>query len=277
MPRFIFLLISIVFLFSSVGRADPLQATNLLTVYICPIQRADAMLLTYKNYSMLIDTGEAADYNAVDQMINYARVDRIDYVVNTHPHHDHLGSLPQLINNYEIGEFYTCFPEDFSSPGVVQQEAISALQAANIPVHSIDDGDQLLLGDVTLTVYRQKETKSPKPAVSVNSHSMMLMVKYGICRMLLTADVTVGAQNIFVRNGYDLSADVMKLPHHGRERMSAKFFKAVDPDYVFITNNKSDSKNARKQLNSYRLKPLLTSNGLIRYQTDGVYWTAEQF
>ena len=272
MAKYVSFLIIAIMVFSVVGTAEqPLpESVDPLYVYVYPLRRADAMLLIKGDQSMLIDTGEAEHYDIVSQLLNQLGIKRIDYVVNTHPHHDHLGGLPQLAKNYEIGEFITCFQEDFTGKGVVQHEAISALKESNMPISYVDDGDKLFLGDVVLTVMRQTE------ASSVNAHSMMLMVEYGQCRMLLTADVTVAAQNIFIRDGYDLKADVLKFPHHGRERMSPKFLKAVDPEYVFITNNKSDSEAARKQLGLYKIKQFITRNGLICFKCDGVNWEVSQ-
>ena len=241
-----------------------------LYVFVCPLQRADAILLVQGAQVMLVDTGEATDFPIVSQLLDQLSIRRIDYVVNSHPHHDHLGGLPELVANYEVGEFITCFPAGFEGQGVVQRQAIQALHDKDIPICFVDHGECLLFGDSVISVYRQTDYKS------VNAQSMMLLLEYNQCSMLLTADITVDAQNAFLREGFELKSDVLKVPHHGRERMSSAFLEKVDPSCVFITNGYSDSEETRKQLQQRDIPYFVTKDGLICFECDGFEWRVSQ-
>lgn len=250
--------------------AEPVVADDSLLLYICPLQRADAMILQQGGRTMLIDTGEAKDAAVVCQALDDLGITRIDFILNTHPHHDHLGGLPELLERYEVGLFYTGFPNDFSAQGVVQQEAVAALRRKGVPIIHIDNGQVLFVGDVKISVLRCKNFSS------VNAQSLMLLLEFGQNRLLLTADVTANAQNSIAASTSDLKADILKAPHHGRERMNAAFLNSVAPSYVFITNGISDSKDLRSQLEKRGIPYGLTRNGFICLIGDGQQWWIQQ-
>ncbi len=239
---------------------------DVLQVSICPLVRADAILLTQGDVSLLIDTGEATDAGTLAGLLAEKGITRLDMLINTHPHHDHLGGLPALLEKVEVARFVTGFDEGMTGKGVVQKEAVAALNKKEIPIMHVDDGDVLQAGDIRLTVMRRNDL------TSVNDRSLMLMVEYGSCRMLLTGDVTAKAQKLFVEEGYDLRADILKAPHHGREKMYASFLTKAAPDFVFITNNSSDSKDVRSQLSRKSIPYQITREGFIYLRCNGQAW-----
>lgn len=239
---------------------------EVLQVSICPLVRADAILLTCGDTALLVDTGEKTDADTLANVLATRGVDRLDMVINTHPHHDHLGGLPALLDKVEVGLFVTGFEESFTGKGVVQKEAVAALKKKDVPIQHVDDGDELTLGGISIRFMRRNDL------TTVNDRSLMLMVEYGSCRMLLTADVSTKAQKLFVEEGYDLEADILKAPHHGREKMYASFLTAVGPDFVFITNNSSDSKDVRSQLSKKSIPYQITREGTIYLRCNGQSW-----
>lgn len=238
----------------------------ILQVSICPLVRADAILLTQGDVALLVDTGEATDADTLAQLLEARGITRLDMVVNTHPHHDHLGGLPALLEKVQVEQFITGFDEGITGKGVVQKDAVAALKKKDIPIQHVDHGDVLQVGSIRLTVLRRNDL------TSMNDRSLMLMVEYGACRMLLTGDVTAKAQKLFVQEGCDLKADILKAPHHGREKMYASFLTGVAPDFVFITNNSSDSKDVRSQLSKKSIPYQITREGFIYLRCNGQDW-----
>ena len=78
-----------------------------LSIHYIDVGEADSIFITNNGYSMLIDGGENEDGKLV---VNYLKeelnVTKIDYVVGTHPHEDHIGGLDDVINNIEVKEVY---------------------------------------------------------------------------------------------------------------------------------------------------------------------------
>ena len=56
---------------------------------------------------MVIDAGNPSTFPDVDRALKALGITRIDYLVASHPHVDHIGSFAQLLSNYEIGAVYT--------------------------------------------------------------------------------------------------------------------------------------------------------------------------
>lgn len=261
MKKLLAVLLLIVLCFPAAALGD--QA---LQVSICPFVRADAILLTLGDCALLVDTGEATQADTLAQLLEEQGVSTLNMVINTHPHHDHLGGLPALLEKVTVEQFVTGFSETQTGKGVVQKEAIAALKKNDVPILTVDDGDVLAVGDIRITVMRRNDL------TTINDRSLMLMVEYGTCRMLLTADVTSKAQKLFVQDGYDLKADILKAPHHGREKMYSSFLTGVSPDFVFITNNSSDSKDVRSQLSKKSIPYQITREGFIYLRCNGQSW-----
>ena len=132
------------------------------------------------------------------------------------------------------------------------------------------DGDVFTLGDAKLTVIQQLKVSG------ANKQSMMLMVEFGDCRMLLGADVTGQAQDVVVSTHDDLRADVLKFPHHGLNKLMAGFLEAVNPAYAVFTHGSLDTSASQQQLDKIGAFYSFATWGTIHLATDGREWHVEQ-
>ncbi len=252
------------------SEAEPFgEDENLLHFYVCPLLGADCMILMQGDEVMLVDMGKANQYETIKGVLNDLGVTTIKYAFNTHPHDDHLGSMKYLVDDFTFGTFMTAFPDDYSGDAIIQRSTLKVINAKGIPVEKIDDGYTFTLGDAQLTVIRQTKYKNPNPM------SCMLMVEFGECKMLLTADVIGSAQLLFAEN-YDLDADILKYPHHGLNTVFAEFLSNISPEYTVITHGYANTKDAQKQLQKSDIWYDFASWGLIHLTTNGEYWIVEQ-
>lgn len=252
------------------GETEPFaEDAQALDLYVAPLLGADCMVLTVQDKTMLIDMGKAKDYDAIMTVLGDLGIDHIDVAFNTHPHDDHLGSMRKLIKSVTVDRFITVFPDNYSGDNTVQISTLKDLKAAGIPVDTLADGDVIELGDMKATIYRQTKYRATNPL------SAMLMVEYGTCRMLLTADVIGSAQEYFAET-HDLKADVFKFPHHGLNKLATSFVEEIDPEYCFFTHGYANTKDAQKQLNKYGIPHDFATWGVIHLSTDGQRWIVEQ-
>ena len=87
------------------------EDAELLTLHVCPLTGADAMLLTYGEHNMLVDTGKRIDFDKLQDMLLRAGLDHVDMIFNTHPHSDHIGGvIPLVESGFQVGQFMTVFP-----------------------------------------------------------------------------------------------------------------------------------------------------------------------
>lgn len=255
------------------GETEPFAAEEtLLQLRVCPLLGADSMLLTLGEHSMLIDMGNEGDAAAVARMVNQeAGLKRVEYAFSTHPHSDHISGLPGLLSSVGIDTFLTVFPLDYrdtTGPDVRQIRAVRALNEANVPIETLDDGDVIPFGDAKITVLRQHQ-------FTTNNRSAMLLVEYGDCRLLLTADVENQGQAVLLKT-YDVHADIMKFAHHGVTKMDQAFLEAVHPELAFFTHGSGNTKDAQRQLKSMSIPHLFATWGTITLSCNGEKWIVEQ-
>lgn len=254
------------------GEAEPFAPEEaLLHVYICPLLGADAMVLTQGGQVMLVDMGKDHQADEIMAVLDSLGIEHINVAFNTHPHDDHVGALPALLDRYSFGFFVTGFPEDLKrGKSVIQRETMAALAAAEVKVIRMDDGDGLFLGEAEMRVIRLNEGSL------VNPRSCMLLVRYGECSILLAADVTAEAQRELARTRDGLKADILKYPHHGLGRLAKEFLKAVSPEYAVFTHGSKNTKAAQSQLRANDVTFGFATWGVIHLSTNGRYWLVEQ-
>ncbi|MCL1788362.1 MAG: MBL fold metallo-hydrolase, partial [Defluviitaleaceae bacterium] len=79
-----------------------LEADEILVSFI-DVGQGDAILVRSQDHAVLIDGGEHAQRNALTGYLRAAGIRRLDYVVATHPHSDHIGGLVTVLGQFEIG------------------------------------------------------------------------------------------------------------------------------------------------------------------------------
>ena len=262
------------------GETEPFpQDAELLTLRVCPLLGADAMLLTLGEHSMLIDAGKKTDFEALRAMLADAGLTEVEYAFNSHPHSDHAGGIrPLLEQGFGIGAFITFFPPDYTDPGgqsQIQQATIAAVEAAGVPILTLKTEDTIPFGSALLTVYRIADDRYVAGS-DCNNRSAMLMIQYGECSVLLTADVENEVQPKLAEL-YDLKADILKYPHHGTVILHNDFLRDVDPEYVVFTHGTKNTLDAQRQLVRFGYDRMAFATwGLITLQTDGHKWIVRQ-
>ena len=256
------------------------ENAELLTLRVCPLLGADCMLLTLGEHSMLVDTGRKLQAGTILDVLKDAGLDSVEYVFSTHPHQDHLGGMiPLLEAGLGVGTFFTVFPHnyvEFIGDYEVQPETIKALEARNIPVADLKRDDTIPFGDAEITVLRITDNAIETGARTCNDMSAMLMVKYGDCSMLLTADVE-RMDEIELADLYDLKADILKYPHHGMSSIEPVFLDEIQPEFVFFTHGAGDTHRAQVQIYEAGYERMCFATwGTITIRTDGTKWIVKQ-
>ena len=260
---------------------EPFPANaELLTLRVCPLLGADCMLLTLGEHSMLVDTGRKMQAETVLDVLNEAGLTSVEFVFNTHPHPDHLGGMiPLLEAGLGVGTFFTVFPHnyvEYIGQYEVQPETIKALEAGNIPVVDLKTDDTIPFGEAEITVLRIPDSTIEKSERTCNDMSAMLMVKYGDCSVLLTADVE-RMDEIELAELYDLKADILKYPHHGMSVIEPVFLNEIQPEFVFFTHGAGDTHSAQVQIYEAGYERMYFATwGTITLRSDGTKWIVKQ-
>lgn len=246
------------------------EDAELLQITFPQMVDCDAILLRCGGETMLVDACKKAYSERIVDLCRQLGVTRIDRVVNTHPHEDHLGGFSQVIKEIEVGELWICFPEDYNNH---MKTAVNAAKKAGIPIKTYADGDVLTLGGATIEVWKL-EGKSGE----MNDCSAQMKVTFGERTMLLAADLQQNGQQKMVQlHGEALDADILKYPHHGIEVLREDYMSAVSPLLLVITNNHRQTAGWKWIHGAQNSIPYAyTVPNLVHLTTDGMTWIAEK-
>lgn len=222
------------------GTASASGQNNNLEVRYLDVGQGDSILIRIPNgddmFVMLIDTGEQQYAQGLQNYLTELEIDRIDVLVNSHPHADHMGAMADIITEFEIGEIYMPMLTEEQIPTTrVYENLLDAILAKNMTVNPLYEGVYIdAPGDAQIDVYWPKQESSD--VKELNNVSGVIRLTYGNTSFLFTGDAEEGVEETLVDSGLDLSATVLKCGHHGSSTSTTKdFLQAVQPQLCVIS------------------------------------------
>ena len=212
-----------------------------LSIHHIDVGQADAtLLITPTNETILIDTGDWTDDGAaVISYLDERNINRIDHLVATHAHADHIGGHPALIEWAEtsgdgIGAAY-----DSGVPHTTQtyDRYLDAIESYDIDLFTVEEGDRLPLeDDLVNATFLNPPTGDSGDDLHYNS--IALVFEFGDIRYLTTGDAEADAETRMIADwGENLTADIYQAGHHGSSTSSTQpFIEEVSPDIAIISS-----------------------------------------
>lgn len=206
------------------------QEKEMLFVHFIDVGQADCTLLKLGDLEILIDGGNGADGYLVSDYLIRMGVDDIELMIATHPHEDHYGGLPTVLRRVEteavwvitngfVNSLYSNFCD------TAQKEGLLPVIPEVGTVFSQDGLTLTVLGPV----YPYEHYEDP------NDTSLVVKVEYGQHKFLFTGDMETLAESDLIAAGADLSADVLKVGHHGSYSSSSlQFLEQVGAEFGVI-------------------------------------------
>jgi competence protein ComEC len=201
-----------------------------LTVRVLDIGQGDSMLITSPGgANVLIDAGP--DEAVAAQLLVSYGVKRLDAVIESHPHADHIAGLPQVLARFAVGVFLEpgC-PDDTELEQAVHEE----VTAQGIPVRTPAAGDRVTVGDLSFEILSPDRCWTGSHS-DPNNDSIVALLRYGDDSMLFTGDAEREAQQLLLDGGLLSDVDVLKMPHHGGDTSLPALFPAVTPEVIPIS------------------------------------------
>lgn len=218
---------------AALGLTNPsVTAEGELEIHFIDVDNADCILVRQQDKTLLIDAGESVTYERVERYLQDYGVTHLDLVIATHPHADHIGGMPNVLERFSVGEFVMSFmPDDATPTTKTYIRMLELLDEKDIPVREARVGDIYELGTARLQILGPIEETDEK-----NDMSVVTRLTFGDRAFLFTGDAESGVEKQLVNSGYTLSADVLKLGHHGSKTSSSSLFlKAVSPQCAIAT------------------------------------------
>lgn len=234
------------------------EAGGTLKIHYIDVGQGDSILLQQGGKNMLIDAGTNKSTDSLLKYLDEQNIDKIDYLILTHPHEDHIGGADKVISRFNIG---TVIMPKITASTKTFKDVVSAMNAKNLKATSPVPGSKFKLGDADCTILGPINSDRD----DLNTYSVVLKVKYKDASFMFTGDAQASNEQDMIGRGYDLKADVLKAGHHGsRTSSSQDFLDRVNPRYAVISCGKgNDYGHPHKQIMD-RLKKM----GIKVYRTD---------
>ena len=251
------------------------NTTGDLRAYFLDVGQGDSSVILFKDKVILIDAGEIDQGDRVVSDLKKLGVTRIDLLVATHPHSDHIGGMPKVLAAFPVKKV---LDSGLPSTSSLYEHFLQTVDEENIPYVVAEQGQTIDL-DPSLRIL---VLSPPKERIGddINTNSIVLRISYGTVNLLYTGDATTAAEDGMVKAGYPLSADVLKVGHHGSSgSSSASFLRSVDPEVAIISLGEDNEyghphRETLERLNAAGPLVLRTDrDGTVRVMSDGATYS----
>ena len=224
-----------------------------LKISMLNVGQGDAILVQTGKQTVLIDTSDTDERELLVKELEKLSVTKIDKLILTHPHADHIGNAKVLINpskkeltanpyleKISVAEVYD---NGIASTSPLYKSYMKAIDAKGIAHQSLKVGDTLDFGNSVKfnVLYPTPELVSAVNGgqkSDPNNESVVGKLTYKKFSMMFTGDAEKEVEAALLANNKtkDLKCDVLKSGHHGSYTASTKdFVAAVNPSYVLIS------------------------------------------
>ena len=239
----------------------------------------DAILIRNNKYTIMIDGGRYEDKKNVIPYLQDLGVKKIDLLIGSHVHWNHIQSQAAIIENFEVSkaiysiDIFNCKKNKTCDSNDIKY-VLDSLKKNNINTEMKVPGDYLEFGDIKIyflgPIYPNKVH---------NSNSFVFILKYRNTSYMFTGDAptklmdTSKFEQTASKWNLSLDIDVLKWPHHGYNNLTDTFFKATTPKYIYIPSSGCDTKypssTDKKLIQKYGSKTYSRCDKNVVFISDG--------
>lgn len=245
-----------------------------IAVHFIDVGQGDCALIKTSDKNVLIDCGEDSEAANVISYLKSFGVTKLDYVIATHPHSDHMGGMYRILSSFDVGEVIIPEVSENLTPTTEYYEKfLDVIEERNIGAFFAIQGQKFQLCEGTTL-----EILGPLGSDydDLNNFSVVAKLTSGNYSFLFTGDMETASEEKLMEYWINVRADVLKVAHHGSSSSSSTaFLKRISPEYAVISVGEGNSyghptSEVLKRLKYFDCEILTTMDkGDIVFITDG--------
>lgn len=212
------------------------EDSDKLLLYVMDTGNSDSMVLrTPDGHAILIDAADNDDSQQILDTLHLLGIEKLDGVVATHPHADHIGSMAAVLSGVPVSTIYMT---DFTATTKTYESMIDVIEQKDIHAVNVTAGYQFSVGGVHFTALNPQN----KGYGDANNSSIVLLAQYGDTKFLFEGDAEKAAISDMLSNYSDqMDIDVLKVGHHGSSNATTQaFLDVTTPQLAIITCGKDN-------------------------------------
>ncbi|MGI6176696.1 MAG: MBL fold metallo-hydrolase [Christensenellales bacterium] len=238
---------------------------QLKLAFVGTADEADCIVLWQEDFAMMIDTAEERDSEAILEFLAAQGIERLEYLVLTHPDKDHIGSAADVVKALEVGSVIQPFYQEENDAHRFLQARLAQNQVKIVVPSRVL---HFMVHDLDIYIYPPLEKKYRED----NNYSLAVWVKHRDVSMLFPGDAENKRVAELMRQDWG-NADLYKLPRHGRDSENAEtLFALLEPVYAVVTA-KTASQRMTDIGDALGVEWFFTVNNTVSFVSDGTQLT----
>ncbi|MEE8328738.1 MAG: ComEC/Rec2 family competence protein, partial [Thermodesulfovibrionia bacterium] len=208
-----------------------LKTNSELAVHFIDVGEGDCIFIALPSgKNMLIDTGSPSGGPKAVQYLKSMGIKKIDYLILTHPHDDHIGGIFSIMSEFEVINFYDNGFGNFKSD--IYRDYIKLVRKDLSKYNILQAGESFLFSNIRIEVLNPLLP----PTGNLNNDSIVLRLIYGDIKILFSGDLGQLGEHRLLNLGTELTGQILKAGHHGENNTSSDdFLKSVKPETAIIS------------------------------------------
>ncbi len=200
-------------------------------IHFIDVGQADCILIDLPgDNEILIDAGNRDDADTIINYIDSLGIDDIEHFILTHFHEDHIGSAPDVLEEFDVEKVYI---PGTTADTKIYRDTMESIEEENAELIKAKAGTSVIDTD---NIDFEVLAPSSMWYSEMNEFSLVAKLVYGDTSFMFTGDAESVSELEMVRAGYDLDVDLLKVGHHGGETSTSQvFLDEVTPEYAIIS------------------------------------------